>query len=49
VGVDVRRAGSALHLDVAMTSYRTTRVRLEDLPGLTPVQRARREAWLTGR
>jgi hypothetical protein len=49
VGVDVRRAGPALHLDVAMTIYRTTRVRLEDLPGLTPVQRARREAWLTGR
>jgi predicted metalloprotease with PDZ domain len=46
VRLDILRAGRPLTVELQVGGYETTRVTFEDLPQVTPAQRAARERWL---
>lgn len=49
VQVMVRRGARTLTIPVAVSGFDRVEVRLEEIPGATEVQRARRARWLAGR
>ncbi len=49
VPVEYERAGARRTVQVALTGYDVVRVRIEELPTITPRQRAVRRVWMTGR
>ena len=46
--LDVRRAGARVHVRLVLGGYDRPRVRLVDMPTVTPDQRMRRDRWLRG-
>jgi predicted metalloprotease with PDZ domain len=48
IPVEIQRHGQRMRLSVPVAGYRRTRVRLVDAATVTPVERARRDAWLRG-
>jgi hypothetical protein len=49
VSVEVRRRGQPVTVSFVMRSFARPSVRFEDLPVVTPDQRAARAAWMSAR